>query len=209
LTHILLSDIEQNGVISSLKRLYGTNRDTQLSLVYSKEEIAAAVRRVADEISRDYEGQELLLVVVLKGAFIFAADLARMLRLPVEIDFTRLASYSGIESTGRIKITMDVENVVAGRNILVVEDIIDTGITLDYLLRNLAGRGPKSLKVCTLIDKRERRRIAVAVDYAGIVCNGGFLVGYGLDLDENGRELEAIYEVADLPSSGGLNDNSM
>ena len=197
MTHILLSDIEQNGVISSLKRLYGTNRDTQLRLVYSKEEITAAVRRVADEISRDYEGQELLLVVVLKGAFIFAADLARMLRLPVEIAFTRLASYSGIESTGRVKITMDVESVVAGRNILVVEDIIDTGITLDYLLRNLAERGAKSLKVCTLIDKRERRRIAVAADYAGIVCNGGFLVGYGLDLDENGRELEAIYEVAD------------
>jgi hypoxanthine phosphoribosyltransferase len=197
LTHILLSDIEQNGVISSLKRLYGTNRDAQLRLVYSKEEISAAVQRVADEISRDYEGQELLLVVVLKGAFIFAADLARMLRLPVEIAFTRLASYSGIESTGRVKITMDVESVVAGRNILVVEDIIDTGITLDYLLRNLAERGPKSLKVCTLIDKRERRRIAVAADYAGIVCNGGFLVGYGLDLDENGRELEAIYEVAD------------
>jgi hypoxanthine phosphoribosyltransferase len=197
LTHILLSDIEQNGVIPSLKRLYGTNRDTQLRQVYSKEEITVAVRRVADEISRDYEGQDLLLVVVLKGALIFAADLVRMLRLPVEIAFTRLASYSGIESTGRVKTAMDVESVVAGRNILVVEDIIDTGITLDYLLRNLAERGPKSLKVCTLIDKRERRRIAVAADYAGIVCNGGFLVGYGLDLDENGRELEAIYEVAD------------
>lgn len=209
MTQILLSDIEQNGVISSLKRLYGTNRDAQLRLVYSQEEITAAVQRVADQISRDYEGQKLLLVVVLKGAFIFAADLARMLRLPVEIDFTQLASYSGIESSGRVKITMDLECVVADRNILVVEDIIDTGITLDYLLRNLAGRGPKSLKVCTLIDKRERRRIDVKVDYAGIVCNGGFLVGYGLDLDENGRELEAIYEVADLPSSGGLNDNSM
>ena len=192
-----------------MKRLYGTTRDAQLRLVYSREEISACVKRVADEISRDYEGQELLLVVVLKGAFIFAADLARMLRLPVEIAFTRLASYSGTASSGRVTITMDVESVVAGRNVLVVEDIIDTGITLDYLLRNLAERGPKSLKVCTLIDKRERRRIAVAADYAGILCNGRFLVGYGLDLDENGRELEAIYEVADLPSSGGLNDNSM
>jgi hypoxanthine phosphoribosyltransferase len=209
LTHLCLSGIEQNGVISSLKRIYGTNRDVQLRLVYSKEEISSAVKRVADEISRDYEGQELLLVVVLKGAFIFAADLARMLRMPISIDFTQLASYSGMESNGTVRMLLDVDSDVAGKNILVVEDIIDTGSTLDYLLRNLATRGPKSLKVCTLIDRRERRRIAVAVDYAGLECNRGFLVGYGLDLDEDGRELEAIYEVADLPSSGGLNDNSM
>jgi hypoxanthine phosphoribosyltransferase len=209
LTHFLLSDIEQKGEIPSLKRFYVSTGDAQLRLVYSKEEITSAVRRVADEISRDYAGQELLLVVVLKGAFIFAADLVRKLRLPVEIDFIKLASYSGKESNGRVRISKDVESVIAARNIIVVEDIVDTGITLDYLLRNLADKGPKSLKVCTLIDKRERRRIAITVDYAGIVCKSGFLVGYGLDLDENCREFESIYEVADLPSSGGLNDNSM
>lgn len=185
------------------------NGELQLAPVFSREEIAAAVQRIADEISRDYAGQELLLVVVLKGAFIFAADLARGLRLATEIDFVELASYSGLESTGRVEIKKDVETVVAGKNVLVVEDIVDTGITLDYLLRYLAGRGPKSLKVCSLIDKRERRRIAVAVDYAGIICNRGFLVGYGLDIDGRGRALEAIYEVADLPACGGLNDNSM
>jgi hypoxanthine phosphoribosyltransferase len=209
LTHFLLSDIEQNGEIPSLKRCYVTNGDTRLRLVYTLEEISAAVQRVADEISCDYAGQELLLVVVLKGAFIFAADLVRRLRLPVEIDFVKLASYNGKESTGSVRIANDVECVIAGRNIIVVEDIVDTGITLDYLLRNLAGKGPKSLKVCTLIDKQERRQIATTVDYAGIVCKSGFLVGYGLDLDENCREFEAIFEVADLPSSGGLNDNSM
>jgi hypoxanthine phosphoribosyltransferase len=209
LTHFLLSDIEQNGDISSLKRCCVTNWDTQLRLVYSKEEITAAVQRVADEISLEYAGQELLLVVVLKGAFIFAADLVRSLRLPVEIDFVELASYSGKETTGSVRITKDVESVIKDRNIIVVEDIIDTGITLDYLLRNLMEKGPKSLKVCTLIDKQERRRIAITVDYAGIVCKRGFLVGYGLDIDENCREFDAIYEVADLPSSGGLNDNSM
>jgi hypoxanthine phosphoribosyltransferase len=164
---------------------------------------------VADEISCFYADQELLLVVVLKGAFVFAADLVRCLRLPIEIDFVKLSSYSGVESTGRVEITKDTETVIAGKNVLVVEDIVDTGITLDFLLRHLAGQGPKSLKVCTLIDKRERRRIAVTVDYAGIVCNRGFLIGYGLDVDERCRELEAIYEVADLPSCGGLNDNSM
>jgi hypoxanthine phosphoribosyltransferase len=129
--------------------------------------------------------------------------------LPVEIDFVKLASYNGKESTGRVRITKDVESVIADRNIIVVEDIVDTGITLDYLLRNLADKGPKSLKVCTLIDKRERRLTAITVDYAGIVCESGFLVGYGLDMNENCREFEAIYEVVDLPSSGGLNDNSM
>ena len=192
-----------------LNQCYITNGEPQLGPVYSREEISAAVRRVADEISRDYTDQELLLVVVLKGAFIFAADLARRLRLTVEIDFVKLASYSGVESTGRVEITKDIETVIAGKNVLVVEDIVDTGITLDYLLRHLGGRGPKSLKLCTLIDKRERRRVTVTVDYAGIVCNRGFLVGYGLDLDERCRELEAIYEVADFYSCGGLNDNSM
>jgi hypoxanthine phosphoribosyltransferase len=192
-----------------LKRCYGINEELQLEPVFTREEIAAAVLRMADEISRDYAEQELLLVVVLKGAFILAADLVRSLRLAVEIDFVTLASYNGVESTGRVEIKKDVETDIAGKNVLVVEDIVDTGITLDYLLRHLAGRGPKSLKVCSLIDKRERRRIAVTVDYTGIVCNRGFLVGYGLDLDERCRELEAIYEVVDLPSCGGLNDNSM
>ena len=164
---------------------------------------------MADEISRDYAGQGLTLVVVMKGAFILAADLVRSLRLPIEVDFVHLASYSGVESTGRVTITKDVETVIAGKNVLVVEDIVDTGITLDFLLRHLSGGGPKSLKVCALIDKRERRHRSVTVDYAGIVCNRGFLVGYGLDLNERCRELDAIYEVADLPSCGGLNDNSM
>jgi len=178
-----------------------------VQLVYPKEAITAAVQRLADAISHDYAGQELLLVVVLKGAFFFAADLARRLHLPLEIDFVKLASYSGRKTTGRVKITKDIETVIAGRNVLVVEDIIDTGITLDVLLRHLAGRGPKSLKVCTLVDKRQRRRIDVTADYTGLFCNRGFLIGYGLDMDESCRELEAIYEVADSPSCGGLNDN--
>jgi hypoxanthine phosphoribosyltransferase len=186
-----------------------TNVDSQLALVYSREEIEDAVRRVADEVSRDFEGQNVLLVVVLKGAFIFAADLVRKLRLPIEIDFVKLSSYKGSETTGMVEITKDIETTITGRNVLVVEDIVDTGITLSFLLRHLAVSRPKSLKVCTLIDKRERRRIAVSVDYAGIVCDRGFLIGYGLDLDECCRELEAIHEVGEFTSSGGLNDNSM
>jgi hypoxanthine phosphoribosyltransferase len=209
LTHFSLSVIEQKGVIASLKRDYRTNKGALLQLVYSKEQITAAVQDLADAISNDYAGQELVLVVVLKGAFFFAADLSRRLHLPLEIDFVKLASYRGRETTGRVKIIKDIDSIIAGRNVLVVEDIIDTGITLDFLLRHLAGRGPKSLKVCTLIDKRQRRRIDVAADYTGLFCDRGFLVGYGLDMDESNRELEAIYEVADSPSCGGLNDNSM
>jgi hypoxanthine phosphoribosyltransferase len=187
----------------------GHNRDARLRLLYAREEIAAAVKRVADEISRDYSGQELLLVVVLKGAFIFAADLVRVLDLAVGIDFVELESYRGTETAGSVRIARDIDSGLAGKNILVVEDIIDTGITLKFLLRHLADKGPSSIRVCALIDKRERRRIAITADYAGIVCQEGFLVGYGLDLDECYRELDAIYEVADLPSSGGLNDHSM
>lgn len=192
-----------------MQRLYEDSGDARLRLVYGQDEIADATERVAHEINRDFSGEELLLVIVLKGAFIFAADLARRLALPVRIDFVKLASYNGMETTGGVEITKDIEVDIAGRNVLVVEDIIDTGITLDYLLKHLAARKPKSLKVCALIQKEERRRLPVKVDYAGIVCEKGFLVGYGLDFNENYRELEAIYELVDLPSSGGLNDNPM
>jgi hypoxanthine phosphoribosyltransferase len=208
LTPILLSDIEQNGVISSSKRLHGTD-SLNLRLIYSKEEIASQVRRLADEISRDYSGKELLLVVVLNGAFIFAADLVRMLSFPVEIDFVTLKSYSGMESCGRVMISRDLDIEAKGKHLLVVEDIIDTGITLEFLLNHLAGKYPDSLKVCTMIDKRGRRRNDITVDYAGIACESGFLVGYGLDFNEKFRELDAIYEVAELPPFGGLNDNTM
>ena len=207
MTHSPLSVIEQNGKISSLKRVYTARNDIRLCLIFTREEIAAAVCRLADEISRDYAGQDLLLIVVLKGAFIFAADLVRCLSLPHQIDFISLSSYSGMESSGRVTITKDIESLIEGRNVLVVEDIIDTGITLDFLLRYIAGKSPKSLKVCTLVDKEERRRVDIAADYTGIVCNRGFLVGYGLDMDGYCRELDAIYEVADVSPRGGLNDN--
>ena len=180
-----------------------------LELVYSKKEIKAAVIRLAGKISRDYAGEHLCLVVVLKGAFFFAADLARRLKLAVEVDFVELSSYAGTETTGRVIISKDIETTITGKHLLVVEDIIDTGITLNVLLKHLAARGPKSLRVCTLIDKRERRRVAIAADYAGFACDKGFLVGYGLDLDGSLRELEAIYEVTDSSAGGGLNDNSM
>ncbi|HEY6873989.1 MAG TPA: hypoxanthine phosphoribosyltransferase [Geobacteraceae bacterium] len=192
-----------------MKRVYREDKETVLRLVYPEARITAEVQRLADEISADYAGKEILLIAVLKGAFIFAADLARRIRLPLSVDFVELSSYSGTETVGHVSLTRDVENSLEGKNVLVVEDIVDTGLSLAFLLAHLSRMGPESLKVCTLIDKRGRRRVDVTPDYAGIVCDDRFLVGYGLDLDERCRELPAIYEIATKSPGGGLNDSSM
>jgi hypoxanthine phosphoribosyltransferase len=184
-------------------------RETGLRLLYSEEQILAEVRRLAEEISVDYAGEEIVLVVVLKGAFYFAADLARRITLPMILDFVRLSSYSGTETTGEVELIVDSGTDIAGKNIILVEDIVDTGLSLSYLIRRLGKKAPKSLKVCALIDKKGCRRVDVSVDFRGFVCNGGFLVGYGLDLDEHCRELPAIYEIVTYPSQGGLNDSPM
>ena len=169
--------------------------DVQLRLLYSPERIAAEIERLAGQITADYAGEELVMLVVLKGAFVFAADLVRLVRAPVLVEFIRLTSYNGTDTTGRVVITMDVAGELAGKSVLVVEDIVDTGLTQAFLVENLRQRGVKSLRVCTLINKTERRRVGITPDYVGIECDGGFLVGYGLDLDERYRELAAIYEL--------------
>src|SRR5512141_1710860 len=173
--------------------------EVKLRLLYTENRISTEVQRLADEISADYAGQELLLIVVMKGAFFFAADLARCIRLPLTLDFIRLSSYSGTDTTGEVFLVNDIETPVAGKHVLVVEDIVDTGMSLVFLLQRLRSRGPKSLRVCALVDKQGRRRADVAADYTGIVCDDGFLVGYGLDLDERCRELPAIYEIETNP----------
>lgn len=163
--------------------------------IFSKEWIEQAVRRLGLEISTDYAGKELLVVVVLKGAFIFAADLVRNITLPVMVDFVEIASYSGMNSTGRATLTRDLTIPVQGRHVLVVEDIVDAGLSLSFLLEILRGGNPESLRVCTLIDNRRRRSVPVEPDYAGVRCTCGYLVGYGLDMDQRYRELPALYEV--------------
>jgi hypoxanthine phosphoribosyltransferase len=187
----------------------GNIEGTGLRLVYSEERILTEVQRLAAEISRDYAGQEIILIVVLKGAFMFAADLARQIRLPMTLDFVRLSSYSGMDTTGEVMMGVDTGADIAGKHVILVEDIIDTGLSLSSLLRSLNLKEPKSLKVCVLIDKKGRRRVEVGAEYTGIVSNDGFLVGYGLDLDERYRELPAIYEIVTNPSCGGLNDSSL
>jgi hypoxanthine phosphoribosyltransferase len=209
LTRKTLSVIEKIGnYMDKSGVMEGTGKFT-LRLFYSADRISAAVQRLADTISQDYEGQDLLLVVVLKGAFIFAADLVRRIKIPVTLDFIKISSYSGTESTGETSLLGDMLLPVAGRHVLVVEDIVDTGLSLNFLLERLGRRRPESLKVCALIEKEGRRRVNVAADYSGLVYTGGFLVGYGLDMEERFRELPAIYEVVANPSCGGPNDSTM
>jgi len=164
--------------------------------VLSRAEIAQKVKILAQRISEDYAGKELIGIGVLKGSFIFLADLLRELTIPVQVDFVRLASYgSNTTSSGTIRITKETELDIRDRDVLIVEDIIDSGLTIAYLLEHLKSFSPKSLKVCTFIDKTERREVQVPIDYAGLVVEHGFLVGYGLDFDEKYRTLPAIYRI--------------
>ncbi|MBI3078552.1 MAG: hypoxanthine phosphoribosyltransferase [Deltaproteobacteria bacterium] len=168
---------------------------------FSREQIAVAVETLARRISADYAGRDLLLVGVLKGSFMFLADLVRALTIPAEVDFVRLASYgAGIASSGAVQITKDLETTIEGRDVIVVEDIVDTGQTLRFLLDLLRLRHPPSLKVCALVDKPGRRAVEVPVDYVGFPEASGFLVGYGLDLNERYRLLPAIYRIEGAPS---------
>lgn len=167
---------------------------TQKRCLISRADLDRRVKELAAEISRAYRGRDLVMIGVLKGAFIFLADLVRELDFPVELDFVRLASYGGGTSpTGEVHITKDVELSLKDRDVLIVEDIMDIGYTLSFLKQHLATHRPKSLKICCLIDKRERRQVEVPLDYVGFVVEQGFLVGYGLDCGEQLRTLPEIY----------------
>lgn len=162
----------------------------------SSQEICSCVAGLAERISHDYKGKKLILIGVLNGAFIFMADLARRLDLPVRVDFVRLASYGDKAQTcGSVRITKDVELTLQGSHVLIVEDIVDSGITLNWLLNHIANLCPESVKICALIDKLERRSVEVPLDYVGMTLESGFLVGYGLDFAGNHRNLPAIHEV--------------
>ncbi len=165
-------------------------------LVFSAEDIARQVQRLARQISADYQGKEVVLIGVLKGAFIFLADLARQLSIPAQLDFVRLASYgTATESSGKIRITTDVELDLEGRDVLIVEDIVDSGLTTAFLREHLLAKNPRSLKMCVLLDKRERRSVSVSLDYVGLHLDKGFVIGYGLDCNEAHRHLPCIYEL--------------
>jgi hypoxanthine phosphoribosyltransferase len=162
-------------------------------ILISGEQIRQRTRELAQEISRDYEGQDLHLICVLKGGVIFLVDLMHELTIPHSVDFMATSSYgASTESSGVVRLLKDLDNPIAGRNVLIVEDIIDSGRTLDYLTRILRARGPASLRICTLLNKRERREVDIPVDYVGFDIPNKFVFGYGLDLDEIYRNLPFV-----------------
>ncbi|OJH41168.1 hypoxanthine phosphoribosyltransferase [Cystobacter ferrugineus] len=158
-----------------------------------EQKLQARVRELGAQITRDYQGKDLTLVCVLKGSAFFAMDLARYVDLPLTIEFLGVSSYQGgTETTGEVRITTDVSKPMAGKHLLIIEDIIDTGLTMSFLLENLNARHPASLKVCTLLEKPSRARAKIPIDYKGFVIDDVFVVGYGLDYAERYRNLPFI-----------------
>ncbi|MCJ7521085.1 MAG: hypoxanthine phosphoribosyltransferase [Dehalococcoidia bacterium] len=155
-----------------------------------REEIEKKVAELADELRRDYQDKHPLLIGALKGSFVFMSDLIRKLNIPVEIYFIMLSSYgAGRETSGKIKLLQRVKTPIRGRHVLVIEDIIDSGLTVRFLLNYLGRRKPSSLKLCTMFDKPSRRVVEIPIDYVGFTIPDAFVVGYGLDLDEKFRYL--------------------
>lgn len=171
----------------------------QLHPLISQEEISSIVKRLADQISRDYQGKELILICILKGAFMFLSDLIRHLQIPVKIDFVRLSSYgSQMRSSGQVEITKDIEVSIEGKEVLIIEDIIDSGHTLKFLKDRLSLSRPNSVKVCALLDKKARREVPIEADYLGKAIEDVFVVGYGIDVEESYRHLPEIYYVTPI-----------
>ena len=170
----------------------------------SREQIESIVRNLADRISKDYDKREVVLICILKGAFMFLSDLVRHLRMPLQIDFVRLASYgSEMKSTGKIEITKDVETPLEGKDVLIIEDIIDSGRTLLFLKDRISLANPRSVKICALLDKKARREVEIDGDYIGKEIEDVFIVGYGIDFNEAYRNLPEIYYVIPLNPSKG------
>lgn len=162
-------------------------------ILISSRDIQQRVVQLGNEISRDYENTTPVLVSILKGAYVFLADLTRCLTIPHEVDFMAISSYhGGTQSTGVVKIEKDLKTNITGRDVLIVEDIVDTGLTISYLMDMLGTRSPRSLRVCTLLDKSKARRKDVTIGYTGFEIPNEFVIGYGLDYDEKYRNLPFI-----------------
>lgn len=165
----------------------------ELEVLISKEQIAQRVRELGAQIERDYENKELVLLGVLKGSFLFISDLARAVDLPLSVDFIGLSSYGeATESSGVVKITSDLSRPIENKHVVIVEDIVDTGLTMRYLLDNLATRRPASVKLCTLLNKPSRARTKIPIDYLGFQIEDRYVVGYGLDAAEKYRNIPFI-----------------
>jgi len=168
-------------------------RETIESQLYSREDIAARVKELGQQLSRDYGDTDPLMVVVLKGSAMFASDLLREMSISVQVDYIGTSSYGdATESSGHVRIVKDIDASLHGRHVVIIEDIVDTGLTLDYLLRTLQLREPASVKICALLDKPSRRKVEVPVDYIGFSIDDHFVIGYGLDYASRYRNLPYI-----------------
>ena len=167
-------------------------------ILIQADELQARIADMGVEISRDYEGREILIVCVLKGAVLFVADLMRQLTVPCEVDFMAVSSYgSATRSSGVVRILKDLDGSIEGKHVLIVEDIIDSGLTLQYLMRNLNSRGPASIEVCSLLTKPSRREVEVPIRYTGFELPDRYAVGYGLDLAQRYRNLPYVAALTD------------
>ena len=172
-------------------------KDKQFKVSITEDRILSEVKRVADQINRDYEGQEPVFLAVLNGSFIFASDLLRAIRLSCEISFVKLASYQGVSTTGKIRELIGLNVDITGRPVIVVEDIVDTGLTMAHLLETLRAQNPSSLEVCTLLMKPGKLEVALDVKYCCREIPNDFIVGYGLDYDGQGRNTRHIYTLVE------------
>lgn len=164
-----------------------------LKILFKEEEIQKRVKELGQQITRDYRDKDLFVIGILKGAVVFLSDLIREIKVPLQMDFMAVSSYgTSTHTSGVVRFLKDLELDIAGKDVLVVEDIVDTGLTLTYLKENLLARGPRSLKICTFLDKPSRRKIAITPDYNGYEIPDEFVVGYGLDYNEQYRHLPYI-----------------
>lgn len=169
--------------------------DKQFEVFISEEEIAHEIRSLAAKIDEFYQGQELLIIGVLNGSFLFVADLVRELQTPCEISFVKMSSYHGLKSSGEVEELIGLNRVIEGRHVLVLEDIVDSGLTIDKILAIIRAQNPASVKICTLLYKPDAFQGKNKPDFVGFVIPDAFVVGYGLDYDEKGRNLRDIYQI--------------
>ena len=163
-----------------------------IEVLISEQDVRNRIREMADEISEQYRGKEVVLIGILNGSVFFMTELAQHLSIPLEMDFMAASSYVGTDSTGKVLVTKDLERSIEGRDVLIVEDIVDSGVTLHYLKQHLNGRGAASIRIATLLDKPARRRVDLKTDYSCFEIPDAFVVGYGLDYDEKYRNLPDI-----------------
>lgn len=164
----------------------------EIKTLISEEKLNNRIKEIASQIDKDYNGEEIVLVCILKGAVIFYSELVKNIKSDVVLDFMRISSYEGTQSTGKINIKLDISQNLKNKNVIIVEDIVDSGRTLSYLKKYLKEKGAKSVKICAMLDKKEKRVFDVDVDYTGFVIEDKFVIGYGLDYDEKYRNLPFI-----------------